>query len=71
MTMTCSSYQCPVCAHVYDEAQGDPRWGLQPGTAWNLVPEGWFCPDCAVSDKRDFLPLHQSRVAGPLVGRVR
>jgi flavorubredoxin/rubredoxin len=38
-------YQCP-CGYVYDPAKGDPDNGVQPGTAWEDVPEDWTCPVC-------------------------
>lgn len=37
---------CDVCGWVYDPAVGDPDGGIQPGTAWEDVPEGWTCPVC-------------------------
>jgi rubredoxin len=47
-------YICPGCAYAYDEAQGDPREGYPPGTAWAELPDDWPCPDCAVQEKLDF-----------------
>ncbi len=44
---------CQNCGWTYDEAQGDPRSGLAPGTRWADVPEDWSCPDCG-SGKADF-----------------
>jgi len=46
-------YRCLNCAHVYDEAEGDPDSGLPPCTPWEDVPESWICPDCG-SEKRDY-----------------
>ena len=46
-------FTCQVCGHVYDEAQGDPEHGIEPGTRWEDVPESWSCPDCGVT-KADF-----------------
>ena len=37
-------YVCSVCGYVYDPAEGDPDHGVQPGTAWENVPEDWVCP---------------------------
>lgn len=45
--------QCIVCGFIYDEAEGLPDEGIQPGTAWDDVPDDWVCPDCGVS-KGDF-----------------
>jgi rubredoxin len=47
------TWQCMLCAFVYDEAQGMPHDGIAPGTPWEDVPETWFCPDCSAS-KSDF-----------------
>ena len=50
-------YQCNNCSYVYDEAKGCPHEGFAPGTAWAAIPASWPCPDCAVREKPDFLPL--------------
>jgi len=41
-------YVCVVCGYVYDPETGDPDNGVQPGTAWENVPEEWLCPLCSV-----------------------
>lgn len=41
-------YVCTVCGYVYDEAVGDPDNGIEPGTAWEDVPEDFLCPLCGV-----------------------
>jgi len=46
-------WQCYFCAHVYDEALGDPPSGIAPGTRWEDVPADWCCPDCGAT-KADF-----------------
>ncbi len=51
-------YECVICGHIYDEAEGDPDSGLAPGTRWADVPEDWMCPDCGVG-KDDFEPLEE------------
>lgn len=56
-------YQCPGCGYVYDEQRGDEHEGFPPGTSWKKIPENWACPDCAVRDKADFLPLDESPAA--------
>ncbi len=56
-------YQCTDCGYVYDEAKGDPHEGFPPGTRWALIPDDWPCPDCAVRDKIDFIPLHDQESA--------
>lgn len=54
--MHAKRYQCPGCGYIYNESQGDEHEGFAPGTPWTALPEDWFCPDCAVRDKADFLP---------------
>lgn len=49
-----TSYRCPVCEYVYDEAKGAAREGFPPGTSWAEVPDDWTCPDCGVREKIDF-----------------
>lgn len=44
---------CIVCGLIYDEAEGWPSDGIEPGTRWEDVPEDWVCPDCGVG-KADF-----------------
>jgi rubredoxin len=39
-------YICTICGYIYDEKQGDPDNGVEPGTAWEDVPEDWVCPEC-------------------------
>ena len=34
-------YVCDVCGYVYDTAVGDPDNGIEPGTAWEAVAQGW------------------------------
>lgn len=46
-------WQCVVCGLIYDEAEGWPEDGIEPGTKWEDVPEDWVCPDCGVG-KEDF-----------------
>ena len=46
-------WECLVCGWVYNEADGWPEDGIQPGTRWEDVPADWLCPECGVS-KADF-----------------
>jgi rubredoxin len=47
------TWQCILCAFVYDEAAGMPEEGIAPGTRWADVPETFGCPDCSAK-KADF-----------------
>ncbi len=49
-----TSYRCPGCGYVYDEAKGALREGFPAGTRWEQIPDDWGCPDCAVLEKIDF-----------------
>lgn len=39
-------YRCKVCGHIYDLAEGDPKSGITPRTAFEDLPEDWVCPVC-------------------------
>ena len=39
-------YVCPLCGYVYDEKEGDPDNGIEPGTRWEDIPEDFECPLC-------------------------
>lgn len=41
-------YVCDVCGWEYDEEQGYPEGGIEPGTSWEDVPEDFECPVCMV-----------------------
>lgn len=49
-----STYVCPNCEYVYDEAKGDPREGWPPGTPFEDIDPDWTCPDCGVREQQDF-----------------
>ena len=44
-----AKYVCSICGFVYDESDGHPESGLNPGTGWNQVPGDWVCPICKAS----------------------
>ncbi|WP_394754119.1 rubredoxin [Crenothrix sp.] len=48
-----AKYQCDVCGHIYDEAEGDPDSDIAPGTLWADIPDDWRCPECGV-EKTDY-----------------
>jgi len=41
-------YVCEPCGYVYDPEVGDPDNGIEPGTAFEDLPEDWECPICGV-----------------------
>ena len=50
---TVKRYVCNVCGYIYDPAEGDPDNGIEPGTAWEQIPDDWVCPVCG-APKEDF-----------------
>ena len=48
-------YVCVPCGYVYDPEVGDPDSGIEPGTAFEDLPDDWVCPICGVG-KEDFEP---------------
>ncbi|MFG1795825.1 rubredoxin [Nocardia sp. NPDC049149] len=46
-------YQCITCGLIYDERDGWPEDGIEPGTLWQDVPGSWQCPDSG-HGKADF-----------------
>jgi rubredoxin/flavin reductase (DIM6/NTAB) family NADH-FMN oxidoreductase RutF len=49
---------CTVCGYVYDPAVGDPDGGIEPGTAFEDIPDDWVCPICGAG-KEDFEPVDE------------
>jgi len=48
-------YECTVCGYIYDPEKGDPTQNVEPGTAFDDLPDDWTCPDCGVA-KDQFVP---------------
>ena len=44
---------CTSCGFIYDPAEGDPDGGIPSGTAFEDIPDDWFCPVCGAR-KKDF-----------------
>jgi len=53
-------YECIVCGYIYDPEAGDPAGGVEPGTAFEQIPDSWVCPTCGV-DKSQFKPVNEVR----------
>lgn len=51
-------YVCDVCGWVYDPAVGDPENGIEPGTAFEDIPDDLVCPLCGVG-KDEFSPVDE------------
>jgi len=51
-------YKCLLCGYIYDPAVGDPDNGVEVGTAFGDLPDGWVCPDCGAG-KDEFEPVEE------------
>ena len=47
--MEYKKWECIVCGWIYDEEQGHPDEGIEPGTKWEDIPDDWVCPECEVA----------------------
>ncbi len=52
-------YRCLMCGYIYDPQAGDPDAGVEPGTAFEDLPDDWICPDCGVG-KDEFEPVNDN-----------
>ena len=41
-------WECTACGFIYDPENGDPDSGIEPGTAFEDLPDDWVCPQCGV-----------------------
>ena len=41
-------YICTVCGYLYDPAEGVPENDIEPGIAFEDLPDDWVCPVCGV-----------------------
>jgi rubredoxin len=48
-------YVCDACGWIYDPEKGDPDNGVEPGTAFEDIPDSWVCPECGAG-KDEFSP---------------
>ena len=55
---TTQLYICTSCGFIYDPDEGDPDGGVPPGTAFEEIPDDWFCPVCGAR-KSDFEPYEE------------
>ncbi|AUB79467.1 MULTISPECIES: rubredoxin [Spiribacter] len=47
------SWMCVVCGWIYEEEDGLPDEGIEPGTRWEDIPDDFVCPECGAG-KSDF-----------------
>jgi rubredoxin len=57
-TETAPRWMCESCGFIYDPGEGDPDGGIPAGTAFEAVPEDWYCPVCGAR-KVDFSPFEE------------
>jgi len=50
---TMKKYVCNMCGYIYDPEEGDPDSDIEPGTAFEDLPEDWVCPVCG-AEKDEF-----------------
>jgi len=50
-------YKCTMCGYIYDPVKGDPDNNVEPGTAFEDVPDSWVCPECGAG-KDEFEPYN-------------
>ena len=48
--------KCSICGWIYDEEDGYPDGGIDPGTPWEDIGENFRCPVCGAM-KKWFQPL--------------
>jgi rubredoxin len=46
-------WRCTICNYAYNPAEGNPEAGIEPGTAFEDLPDDWVCPICG-ADKSFF-----------------
>ena len=51
-------YICTVCNYIYDPEVGDTDGGIQPGTAFEKIPDSWVCPVCG-ANKSEFVKVRE------------
>jgi rubredoxin len=41
-----AKWECEACGYIYDPVAGDPDNDIEPGTAFEELPDDWVCPEC-------------------------
>ena len=49
-------YKCIMCGYIYNPVKGDPDNDVEPGTAFEDLPDSWVCPECGAA-KDEFEPI--------------
>ncbi|MGK7931306.1 MAG: rubrerythrin family protein [Microcystaceae cyanobacterium] len=61
-TVATGKWICRKCSLIYDPAVGDIDSGIEPGTAFEDIPDDWVCPICGAT-KKTFVPYTEVNVA--------
>lgn len=51
-------WACVVCGYIYDEAEGDPDNGIDPGVPFDELGDDFVCPLCGVG-KDEFEEINE------------
>lgn len=54
-----NKWVCTACGYVYDPAEGDASGDIAAGTAFEDLPDSWFCPNCGVG--KEFFEKQEQR----------
>jgi rubredoxin len=46
-------YRCVICGYIYDPDEGDSAGGIEPGVAFEDLPDDYICPVCGAG-KEEF-----------------
>ena len=49
-------YECVQCKYIYNPKFGNEKAGINPGTAFEDLPEDWVCPVCG--ERKDKFDIH-------------
>ena len=44
-----AKYRCILCGWIYDPENGEPDFGMEPGTPFEQLPYFALCPVCFAS----------------------
>ena len=48
-----AKWKCKLCGFIYDEDEGLPDRGIEPGTSFSELSDAFKCPKCAFSELSD------------------
>jgi len=51
-------WECIICGYIYDPKVGDIDNDIDPGTAFESLPEDWVCPECGAGTE-DFEKIEE------------